>query len=376
MNSELHLFIIWEKGRAKEKEILDDIGSRLEILSKKYITWSKDKFTENLTRFYGKNLPSSSDKIKECGTGEFLLIVVRDNNPVYCPRKTSKGVKNVNVNIFDAKELYRFWTGGGSKIHATNSLAEVNHDMTLLLGMNAYDFEKNNTMCACSKEQRDLVGANYWNSFSEFLYVLNNCVEYVILRNYEGLPEQITIGSHGDVDFLTPDRKQFEMVANSRPVFKQKYRVRETIQMREGAVFCDVRFFGDGYYDSLWEQNIIATRVFCEKEFYVPNNVNLAYSLLYHAFIQKNVVAEDYKIKLKKYVALVNQNESSTYETFDNRAYWLSYLCNFLNKNSYLITEPTDLSVTFNLNGASEKESFQHYSKRFCYKLMRKIKLV
>lgn len=178
MNSEEHLFVIWEKGRVKEKEILDDIASRFEIVSKKCITWSKDKFAENLTHFYAENLPSSSDKIKECGSGEFLLIVVRDNHPLYCSRKTSKGVKRVNVNIFDAKELYRFWTGGGAKIYATDSVADVNSDLALLLGMNAHDFEKNNTidLSENSKEPRNSVGACFWDSFKDFFYVLKNCL--------------------------------------------------------------------------------------------------------------------------------------------------------------------------------------------------------
>ena len=142
MTPEIHLFIIWEKGRVKEKQILTDMLSRFNVLHIEEICWSDALFSRNLTRFYGENLPSSSEKIVHCGSGPFLLIVVKDESPLYKYRKTTKGTQEVNVNIFDAKELYRYWTGGGHKIHATNSQKEVNHDLTLLTGSNAIDFTK------------------------------------------------------------------------------------------------------------------------------------------------------------------------------------------------------------------------------------------
>ena len=42
--------------------------------------------------------------------------------------------------MFDSKFMYREWTGGGHKIHCTNSIDETNHDLTLLLDKNAEDY--------------------------------------------------------------------------------------------------------------------------------------------------------------------------------------------------------------------------------------------
>ena len=60
-------------------------------------------------------------KIEHCGNGKFLLIIVKDKNPIYQERNTSKGPKIVNTNLFDKKEEYRNLLGGGHKVHATNN---------------------------------------------------------------------------------------------------------------------------------------------------------------------------------------------------------------------------------------------------------------
>ena len=125
---ETHLFILWENAREKEKEILEDIKKNFEILGLYNIKWNKENFSNNLSRFYGTNLPENSGKEQHCGNGDFLLIVVGIDNPKYEERQTSKGLQIVNTNMFDKKTYYRKLTGGGHKVHATNSEVETNHD--------------------------------------------------------------------------------------------------------------------------------------------------------------------------------------------------------------------------------------------------------
>jgi hypothetical protein len=141
-NHELHLFIIWEKGRSNELEIIDDIQKKFTIVKTFSITWSPYLAGSNFTRFYGENLPKDSFKEVHCGSGEFKLIVVVDTNPIYENRPTSKGIRLVNTNMFDAKQVYRKLTNGGHKIHATDNIAEVKHDLTLLTGLSIDDFLK------------------------------------------------------------------------------------------------------------------------------------------------------------------------------------------------------------------------------------------
>ena len=76
---ELHLIIIWENGRYKEKEIIKSISEKFEFIEKYKVNWNKNLFGKNLTTFYGTNLPPNSNKEKHCGNGEFLLIIFYDN---------------------------------------------------------------------------------------------------------------------------------------------------------------------------------------------------------------------------------------------------------------------------------------------------------
>ena len=80
MKEELHLFIIWEHARYKQEEIIQDISKYFEILKIYEFNWSKDNFSNNLSRFYGTNLPKGSHKEVHCGTGKFLLIVLKDTS--------------------------------------------------------------------------------------------------------------------------------------------------------------------------------------------------------------------------------------------------------------------------------------------------------
>ena len=49
---EIHLFIIWENGRNKEKEILGKIEEDFRILNMFEIKWTEEKIAENFSRFY------------------------------------------------------------------------------------------------------------------------------------------------------------------------------------------------------------------------------------------------------------------------------------------------------------------------------------
>lgn len=370
---ELHLFIIWEKARTMEDKILQTIQNNFTILERRYITWPKDVFSKNLTRFYGENLPSSSKKIQECGDGEFILVIVEDSSPVYKPRLTTKGCKVVNVNMFDAKELFRFWTGS-SRVHGTNSQAEVDHDLTLLTGKNSRDYikyyqENKSNEPIITHSDSELIGAKGWKSIEEFFYVLNNCIDYVILRNFEEMPEKITMGKHGDVDFLCYNLKQMVLLSNSKPVFRSKDRVRNVVNIANEELFCDFRYIGDGYYDKQWEEDILSRRVFFKNLFYVPDERNLYYTLLYHALIQKNKIADDYVEKLKTYRGA--QNEELP---INSRVLLIKELISYLKEKGYSISTPKDYSVVMNVKDTGAKSSTSYFLKHEAYKAIRRIK--
>ncbi len=159
MSKEVHLFILWEKALDKRDKILADITEHFTIVKQIEIEWTPALAASNFTRFCGTRLGNNlSFKIDNCGTGKFLVVVVRDEAPIYEMRHTFHGDASVNVKMFEAKQCYRDWTGGGIRVHATDNITETNHDLTLLTGKNVADFLK--TVITPDKEtiKKDLEG--------------------------------------------------------------------------------------------------------------------------------------------------------------------------------------------------------------------------
>lgn len=352
-SSELNLFIIWEKGRYKEKEILNDMNQKFRILNVYEVEWSDKYFSENLTRFYGQKLPKGSHKEKHCGRGKFILVVFLDDNPNYSGRETSRGEEIVNINTFDAKSLYREWTGGGHKIHGTNSIIETNHDLSLLLGMNASEYLSNEIKeweGNISVLKKDLSGYNGWENITNLFKVLNDTTDYVVLRNFDCLPDQYNMENHGDIDLLVSNYNDIKYITNSREVFPfKKNRVHNKVKIAGEDVLFDFRYVGDNYYDESWEKSILSKRILSDKGFYVPDLENHFYSLLYHALVHKYNVSIDYIDKLLE-IAYCSEIKDITKDTFDNTNKAKNVLDLFMRKNGYRYTEPHDLSVVFNEN--------------------------
>lgn len=347
---EVHLFIIWEHARTIEQKIISDISKKFRILKIYEVHWSKDKFSENLSRFYGTQLPPNSKKEVHVGTNPFLAIIVEDNNPVYEVHTTTKGSKKVNTKLFTSKSEHREWTGGGHKIHASNTTQEADHNLTLLFGKNSEDLIKSigaKPSFKIEKWSTDLVGSVGWDSLEQLFYVLNNTIEYVVMRNFESLPDNYYAKNHGDIDLLVSNYTDAQFIANSKPVFKTKNRVYSTIKIANEKVFFDFRHIDDNYYDRPWEENIIKNRRFINNSFYVPSKIDHFYSLLYHAIIQKPALGEDYIKKLVEQAQSLNINLSSSSFSTDEA---INLLSTFLTEKNYAFTQPNDKSVYFHMD--------------------------
>ena len=348
---EVHLFIIWENAQYKKDEIISDIKRNFRILKMYSIKWSEEMFSTNLSRFYGDNLPKGCGKEQHCGTGRFILIVVEVYNPIYEERQTSKGTKIVNVQMFDKKSEYRLITGGGHKVHATNSEEETNHDLTLLLGMNVKDFlEKERNFFDENKIEeleQDLIGSNSWRSVDEIFYCLNNCTKYAILRNYESLPEELYVNEHSDIDLICNSHTEVAYILNAKKVFEEEYRVHYSCMLQDKEIFWDLRYIGDNYYVKEFEEELLKTRVLNEKRFYTVNDELYYYSLLYHAILHKKEFADDYKQRLDK---MKPEFKIKSLKLDDA----IKILQNWLIQKEFIITIPDDKSVLFNISNANK----------------------
>ena len=357
-NHETHLFIIWENARSREADILNDIREKFSILRVYEITWSKDKFSENLSRFYGTNLPPNSNKEHHCGTGPFLAVVVEDTDPNYEVHTTTKGDQRVNTKLFTSKSLHREWTGGGHRVHGTNSVVEADHNLTMLFGKNSHDLRKE---IGTKKSDipillaKDLEGANGWKNLKHLFYVLNATISYVALRNFESFPDNYYAKDHGDIDLLVENYRDAHFIANASAVFKAKHRVHNTVRIADEDVRFDFRSVGDGYYDGAWETTILENRVLSKKGFYVPSDEDHFYSLLYHALVQKPAIADDYAKKV--YDAAKTFGVSLGTKALE-RQKAIHVLSDFLVQKEYTFTQPRDKSVYFNTETIRQGKAF------------------
>lgn len=350
---ELHLFIIWENAGHELEAILEILDEEMELLDVVQVTWSDDRFSENLTRFYGESLPRGSFKERECGRGPFHVAFVRDPAPVYGERQATAGVSRVNTRCFDAKARCRALTGGGFLIHGTNTPREADHDCAMLFGLSIADHLEGRSSAwdgVVRTTARDVSGAEGWEDLQALFRVLNAGASYVVLRNFEGLLEGAPSSRHGDIDLLTDDPTLLRHLTGARKARPEPYRVLHTIRVGGDDLLFDFRFVGDGYYDASWERDILARRVLDPGGFYRPSDDDHFGSLLVHATVHKVTVSEEYLERLSRLGASAGVPlDHGTHETLrDTLHRWLA-------RSGYELTEPQDLSVVYNRDYATHE---------------------
>lgn len=349
MTPELHLFVLWEKVGPSREALLHRIAAEFEILRVFRIRWAPSLFSDNLSRFYGQKLPPGCNKEESCGTGPFTLAVVRDTHPDYAMRDTTRGRARVNARTFDIKAFCRSPAGGCLPIHATDTAREAAHDLALLLGVGPSGFEAAYPGPWDGKIlplRRDISGAQGWGSLDELFAVLNETIDYVVLRNFECLPDRYHLESHGDIDLLVADYAEACLIANAAPAFPDPWRVHRMVVIGGGPVPFDFRYVGDGYYDASWQRRMLESRRFVDSGFFVPDAEDYFYSLLYHAAVHKPAVAADYAERLSELADAIGIALPGDGFFFDRRRL-RSFLLEYMSAHGYRFVRPDDLSVHF-----------------------------
>lgn len=382
--SVIHLMIIWSKAQSYKDYILDDLQKDFVILKVFCCQWDKEKFLDNFFVFYSHSQSHRErnnyrrlleNKVNVCGDGEFTAIILRDDHPLFEERETSGGVRKVNTRVFDKKYAYREMVGGGHRIHSSDDAWETNKDLTILFGMNTEDFCQKFNLADSSVERESLpeeeewrhncLGVGGYRSISDLFYVLNNTLQYVVLRNHEVLPDEYTVEGHGDIDLLVENKNYAAYLTLARPVFKESYRVYHIISIEGKEVPFDFRYVQDNYYSPKWEQDILKTRVMSKDLFYVPSPEHQFYSLLYHAYIQKWEVKADYIPKLTFYGKQIGLNYSHSVDLA------IGLLDDFMLPNQYEYIRPNDKSVLYNQGNLKKSKIAFRYGT--CIKQMNEI---
>lgn len=173
-----------------------------------------------------------------------------------------------------------------------------------------------------------------WNSLKDLFGKLNE-MEYVILRNHETLEEEISMG--GDIDILCLKKAYVvdQIHADKRILRDETFNY--FIMVKDKKIPIDIREVGDGYYDEKWEKNMLNKRI-KTAGFYIMDEENYKYSLLYHALLHKFEIKETYIYRLKDMFGIEIGNDDNTYKL----------LGNYMRKMGYMIPIPVDKGVKFN----------------------------
>ena len=327
-STSLYLFIIWEKSRKKSDMIFDDMNKKFVIRDVYEVTWDRKQFIDNMRRFYG-TLETAQQKSESFGSGPFLLILVTDPNPKLIEMETPKGVEIINLNILDSKKLYRKWIGRDFAVHSSVSEKESDHNMTLFFGKSTKTLDDElpkNWNGIIKKLNSDLIGANGWENIKQLFNVLNG-LYYVILRNFENLPDQL---NQKDIDFLTGTAMIIQIIT---PNYDTEVNVPTTNVGNEKIIF-DYKNAKDHYFDRKWSEKILKRRVLHPNGFYVPCKEDHFYTLLYHVIIQKPSSFSKYRQKLSllaKELSVNNVNE----QTFNDFHLAEKILIKYLHKMKY-----------------------------------------
>jgi hypothetical protein len=279
-------------------------------------------------------------------------VLVIDAKPRYELRDTLRGTAMVNANMLEAKQKFRSWTGGGMRVHGTDTAAEVNRDALLLLGERLPEPVSKQLPAwdgVIEDVKRDLTGAHGWSSLRELFLVLNYGCTYVVLRNFEPLPDDFLFGYHDDVDLLTDDYHELIRLLNARPMrgLVPRWGGRFLVRVNAQNIVFDLRFVGDDYYPSKWAQRLLDRRQLVDGAFYAPSADDYFESLAYHAVVHKRSVADDYRDRLSNMAHELGRAGWNR-EDVEDDAHMAALVRGIVDRRGYAYVRPRDRTVFYN----------------------------
>lgn len=121
-----------------------------------------------------------------------------------------------------------------------------------------------------------------------FQYLNDVDFSYVVLRNWENLPESVELGDHSDLDLLVYDFNHWREIFPEAKAEFPLPRVRFKISIGDEYIYADIRSVGDGYYPADFQQAILDNREWNPKGFWTPNPLHHRLALAYHVVHHKN----------------------------------------------------------------------------------------
>lgn len=185
-----------------------------------------------------------------------------------------------------------------------------------------------------------------WDTLEDLFSAVSG-EEYVVLRNYLHLREEISSPSHPDIDLLCRNpkriREKWELTSRGRVPDGIHF----TLSFSGLSVPVDLRHVGDGYLDPSWENHILEHRVLYDSLCFVPSPEDYRYSLLYHVTIQKRKISPDYRNHLAALFPKLSPASS--------REEYLALLEPYLEAHQYRYVQPAYPLSVFHTEGTDPR---------------------
>ena len=150
----------------------------------------------------------------------------------------------VNTKLFDLKVHLRNIVGG-YKIHGTDNIQETKNNLRCLGLFQQYYKQKN------------------FNDINHVFDTLNSCpkLEWMVMRNYEQMPNNLLIDEHLDIDLLVNDYFLVKNILDADSATEYTYddggcRILNYVYINNSMVLFDFRYIGDNYYDIQFQKDI------------------------------------------------------------------------------------------------------------------------
>lgn len=338
MKDNIFICIIWKNTRPWENQIIEEIEkNNIKIIKKYYVTWPKEAFGLNLSAFYGDQFWDEPLQIFTRGNGEFILLICEDSSPKYESRMTGRGIKSVNVNLFDLKQKIRSEMLHNFAFHAADNEKETRRALALILGKSLDDLLRTDAFDGFDETvQKSVEGVEGWDTLAHLFYIMNEACNYVVLRGYHDLPDKHRMEVQGDIDLLVDDIQQAVILVNPNHKLKNNaFQFMNYIDLQDQNILIHFKFVGDNYYDINFEKRILNERVLNENKVYIPSMEMYFWSLLYHGIFHKN--------NIKKYEGeLIEIAKKLRIDYKDNHEHLCCLLGDWLTVNGYKIKKHLD----------------------------------
>ena len=336
---EIHAFVLWKPSLWESQlQIIRD--SELDVVDTFEV--GKDHYKWCL------NIYGSEANVKHHGNckkyGNPKVVVVKDNTPTYGEKKTIGARQILNQNIYGMKTLLRKQTSlGYMAVHSSNNVEEAYLILEPL--KRYYDTQSK------------------FETIEDVFNTLNKypCLQYVVQRSHH---EVSSASISKDIDILVSDYFMFKSLTGARSRYPKKMREVDNGPSIQNVVAdrwtFDVRYVGDGYYDTNWQVDMLHRRI-PHDFFFVQEPISYAFSLLYHYNVHKKCPSMS---KERKVVVQFIQPQLD--EPCSLRA--KTGLQTYMNAHNYTVSKPHDSAVgyhKFSSLYSAELSDYHHHNCKY-----------